>query len=73
MMMEKDSEVPRCRVFTALLSTEDSNNSQKRNTCLLFTQPLLIQLLFLRWSDNRGLLYKYNWNVHATANGLGGH
>ena len=37
-MMEKDSEVSRCRVLVALLFTEDSNNSQK-HTCGTYYSP----------------------------------
>ena len=50
-LMEKDSEVPRRRVLVALLSTEDSNDSQKHiMVCVLYllvTQPLLIRSFHL--------------------------
>ena len=40
-MMLKDSEVPRRSVLVALLSTEDSNNSQKRVRAVLTIHPTL--------------------------------
>ena len=62
-MMEKDSEVPRHRVLAALLSTEDSNDSQKHMHAVLINHPTLAypffsltRPLFLpqRGSNNRG-------------------
>ena len=39
--MEKDSEVPSRRVPVALLSTEDSNDSQKQKRAVLTIHPTL--------------------------------
>ena len=47
-MMEKDSKVPRRRVLVALLSIEDSNNSQKRmHAVFTIHQPSLIRSFHL--------------------------
>ena len=45
-MMEKDSEVPRCRVLVALLYTEDSNDSQQRMRAVLTIHPTLAYPFF---------------------------
>ena len=54
-MMKKDSEVPRHKVLVSLLSTEDSNDSQKCLRAVLTIHPTLaypffslIRPLFLR-------------------------
>ena len=44
--IEKDSEVPRRRVLVALLSTEDSNDSQKSKRAVLTIHPTLAYLFF---------------------------
>ena len=70
MMMEKVSEVPSLRVLVALLSTEDSNNFQKRKLIPTIHQTLaypffsLIRPLFLHVLPKggritEGLLYYY--------------
>ena len=63
-VMMKDSEVPRCRVLVALLSIEDSNDTQKRMHAVVTIHPTLAYhftystpispCLAQRGSDNRG-------------------
>ena len=45
-MMEKDSEVPRRRILVGLLSTEDSNDSQKHMSAVLTIHPTLAYPFF---------------------------
>ena len=51
MTMEKDSEVPRCRVLMVLLSTDDSNDSQKC-TCAALTTYLTLAYPLFHVSDH---------------------
>ena len=45
-MMKKDSEVQRHRVLVPLLSTEDSNDSQKRMRAVVAIHPSLAYPFF---------------------------
>ena len=70
--MEKDSEVPRHRVLMALLSTEDSNDSQKHKRAVLSIHstlaypffsliwPLFLHILPKGGRITEGLLYPWS-------------